>query len=388
MKKQKYDIIAGIPSYNSQETISYVAEQIGKSMKRYYKTKHCLIVNCDGRSTDNTTKNFLNSKTNIEKKVIETPPNIRGKGHQFRLLFKFIKKHNVKINIVNDSDLRNINPEWVKLQIDSILRKGYDYATPYYSRYKYDAQITKHICYPLVYGLLCKDIRQPIGGDFVFSSKVSNYWLKCKWHENAKLFGIDIFMTSNSILGNFKICQVNLKSKIHDVKDPAKTLGPMFTQVLSTFFGIIVTNSRKLKKFKKVEKIPLLGSKEQGKPQEFGVDIQNTKKSFVDGFNKNKINLKKILQKEDYNKIQNMIKNNNVNIPCDWWAKLVYDFIIAYKKYNGNNFVLQSFIPLWFSRIYTFVNETSKMNTNEAEILVKKQAKEFFKQRGYLLKRL
>lgn len=388
MKKTKqYDIIAGIPSYNNQNTISYVAEQIGRSMEKYYANKHCLIIDCDGGSTDNTTKNFLDSKTKIEKNVIKTPPNITGKGNVFKLLFRKIKKHNSKIGIVNDSDLRSINEQWVKLQIDSILKNHYDYATPYYSRYKYDGQITKHVCYPLIYGLFCKDIRQPIGGDFSFSSKLSNYWLECKWPANAKLFGIDIFMTTNAILGNFKVCQVNLKSKMHDAKDPAKTLEPMFIQVLSTFFDIIISNKEKLKKFNKVEKVKLLGSKEQGKPQQFKVDIQNIKNSFIKGFNNNKKNIQKILQKEDYNKIQNIVKNKNIIIDNKLWTKIVYDFIIAYKK-QRNNFVLRSFIPLWFGRIYTFINETSNMDTNKAEILVKKQAKEFFKQRSYLLERL
>lgn len=388
MKKTKqYDIIAGIPSYNNKNTISYVAEQIGKSMEKYYTNKHCLIICCDGGSTDNTTKNFLDSKTKIEKKVLKTPPNITGKGNVFKLLFREIKKYNSKMGIVNDSDLRSINEQWVKLQIDSILKNNYDYATPYYSRYKYDGQITKHVCYPLIYGLFCKDIRQPIGGDFSFSSKLSNYWLECKWPANAKLFGIDIFMTTNAILGNFKVCQVNLKSKMHDAKDPAKTLEPMFIQVLSTFFDIIISNKEKLKKFNKVEKVKLLGPKEQGKPQQFKVDTQNIKNSFIKGFNNNKKNIQKTLQKEDYNKIQNIVKNKNIIIDNKLWTKIVYDFIIAYKK-QRNNFVLRSFIPLWFGRIYTFINETSNMDTNKAEILVKKQAKEFFRQRSYLLERL
>ncbi|MFC2016507.1 glycosyltransferase [Chloroflexota bacterium] len=384
--KKNFDIIAGIPSYNNQDTISYVTEQIGKTFENHYKDKKCIIADCDGGSTDKTLNNFLNSKTKIKKIVISAKPGTTGKGTVFKNLFKYAKNATAKTIIVNDSDLRSINPKWVKLQIESI--KKYDYATPYYSRYKYDGQITNHLCYPLICGLFCRDIRQPIGGDFAFSQKLSNYWLKCKWAPNAKLFGIDIFMTTNSILGNFKICQVNLKSKIHDAKDPAKTLGPMFTQVLSTFFDIIINNNEKLKKFKKVEKVPLLGSKELGKPQEFSVDTQNIKKSFITGFNKNEKNMKKILQKEDYNKIQGIAHRENVSISADWWAKLVYDFIIAYKKQKGSNFVLQSFIPLWFGRIYTFINETIDMDTKEAEILIKKQAKEFFKQRDYLLEKL
>ena len=390
MKKSKqktYDILAGIPSFNDQDTISYVVEQIGKSMEKYYKNKNCIIVDCDGGSTDDTLKKFLNSKTSIEKRIIKTLPPMTGKGAVFRLLFKLVKKLNVPIAIVNDSDLRSINPKWVKLQIDSI--KKYDYATPYYSRYKYDGQITNHLCYPLIYGLFCKDIRQPIGGDFAFSSKLSNYWLKCKWPVNAKLFGIDIFMTTNAILNRSKICQLNLGAKIHDAKDPGKSLGPMFRQVISTLFKIILENKNKLKNFKKVGKVALLGSNKLLKPQEFDIDVENMKKIIILQYKKNKEIIKKCLPKDDFEKLRRTIIYGEIYLGHEWWTKMVYDYILAYKKYEKmSNTILESFTPLWFARIYTFINETIDMNTKEAEVLIKKQAKEFFKQRDYLLDKL
>jgi len=52
------------------------------------------------------------------------------------------------------------------------------------------------------------------------------------WETDVARYGIDIWMTTNAIIQDFKICQANLGVKIHDVKDPAKHLGPMFRQVL------------------------------------------------------------------------------------------------------------------------------------------------------------
>jgi glycosyltransferase involved in cell wall biosynthesis len=346
-------------------------------------------MDCDGGSTDNTIHNFFNTKTKTPKRVIVATPGTTGKGNVFKLLFKYAKLSKAKTALVNDSDLRSINPKWVKLQLDSIEKHGYDYATPLYSRYKYDGTITKHICYPIIYGLFCRNIRQPIGGDFAFSGRLANHWLKCKWPVNAKLFGIDIFMTTNAILADYKICQVNLKSKVHDVKDPAKTLSPMFRQVISTLFKIIIENPKKLKNLHKVKEIPKLGEKNLGKPQQFSIDNEATKQRFVRGFTNRKEVIKKCLSKEDFTKLRTMVQYSNIYIPPEWWAKIVYDYILAYKKYeNKSSTILKSFIPLWFGRIYTFVNQTKNMTTAKAELLVKKQAQEFFKQRSYLLSRL
>jgi hypothetical protein len=46
-------------------------------------------------------------------------------------------------------------------------------------------------------------------------------------------------MTTNAITSNFKICQSNLGVKIHDAKDRAESLGPMFRQVVHTLFVLM-----------------------------------------------------------------------------------------------------------------------------------------------------
>ncbi|MFC1705028.1 hypothetical protein ACFLZ6_01725 [Nanoarchaeota archaeon] len=385
----KLDFIAGIPSFNNQNSISYVVEQIGKTIENKFKGKKGIIINCDGGSTDKTEKNFLNSKTNVVKQVLRTPPDITGKGNVFKLLFQFAKNHDAKALIVNDSDLRSINPNWVKLQIDSISKKGFDYSTPLYSRYKYDGTITNHICYPLVYGLFCRNIRQPIGGDFAFSSRLSNHWLKCKWPVNAHLFGIDIFMTTNTILGGYKICQVNLGAKIHDAKDPSKSLSPMFRQVISTLFKIIITNKDKINQLKKVEEVPILGGDKLKKPQQFAVNNEAIKNRFIEGYREHKDIIKKALPKEDFHKIRACALHNNVCINDAWWAKIVYDYILAYKKHESkSSTILNSFVPIWFGRVHTFINDTIDMTTEEAETVILKQAEEFYRQRDYLLDKL
>ena len=45
------------------------------------------------------------------------------------------------------------------------LQDGYDFVNPIYSRHKYDGTITNHVCYPLLNGVLCTNLRQPIGGE-------------------------------------------------------------------------------------------------------------------------------------------------------------------------------------------------------------------------------
>jgi hypothetical protein len=386
---QKADIIAGIPSFNNEQTIAFVAEQIGSGLKKDFPDKTCLIINCDGGSTDNTEKAFMESKTDVRKLHLRPPEGITGKGNVFKIVFEFATKLKADVVIVDDSDLRCISPEWVKKQIQSVY-DGYDYVTPFYSRYKYDGTITNNICYPLVYSLFGKDIRQPIGGDFAFSGKLADYWLnKCEWPVNAGLFGIDIFMTTNAILGGFKIAQLNLGAKIHDPKDPSKSLTPMFRQVISTLFKVVCTNLESIKEVDKIEEIPLLGGSTVKEPQTFEVDAEAMKQKLTAGYREHRVMMKQCLSEENLHKIRSMVLYDKVHITPELWAKIVYDYIHAFKRYEEkSSAVLQSFIPLWFGRTHTFVVESKDMGYDEAEADIKKQAEVFYKLRSYFFERV
>lgn len=383
---ERLDMLAGIPTLNSEDTISNVALQIGKAMEGRCDEGKCMIVDCDGGSVDNTSKNFLDTKTEIPKKVLHTPPGTTGKGVAFKVLFEHARKTGARTIIVNDADLRSINPEWVNLQLDSIEKHKYDYATPLYVRYKYDANITNHLCYPLIYAVFCRNIRQPIGGDFAFSGKLSDYWLREHWPPGANLFGIDIFMTAHAILGNSRICQLNLGAKVHHAKDPGKSLAFMFNQVVSTLFEIITANKERLCAMKKVLDVDVLGKEKTPKPQQMEIDEGIMKKAFTDGVREEEAVLKKYLPAEDVKRIKSCASSGDVSIDSELWARIVYSCILGYAAdEETRDAFIGSLIPLWFGRVYSFVEETKDMETKKAEVLVRKEAEEFFKQRCLLL---
>jgi len=217
---KEVDIIVGIPSYNEADNIDYVVKQVDKGLSKYYPKLKSLIINVDNNSPDGTKKVFENTKTKSKKLYITTRPGIAGKGYNFFNLFKVAKELDAKLIIVVDADLKSITPMWIRDLGEPILKEKYDFITPIYARHEYDGSITNHICYPLFYGLLGKNIRQPIGGDFSMSGDLVKYLMQQKWIVTTKKYGIDIFLTSHAIFGNFKIGQTNLGAKIHKPSAP------------------------------------------------------------------------------------------------------------------------------------------------------------------------
>lgn len=375
----KYDIIAGIPMYNSEKNIRHVVEQIDKGLSSY--NKKALILGIDGGSKDKTKDVFLNTKTKTEKKFMKEPKGVTGKGNAFKILFRFADKVKPQVIIVNDSDLKSINKIWVRKQIDAIYA-GYDYATPYYARHKNDGLITKNICYPIIYGLFGKNIRQPIGGDFAFSGKLASYWSKAKWPQNAGLFGIDIFMTTNAILGGFKICEVGLGAKIHQAKDPADDLSPMFEQVVDTLFEIVTTNKKAILKIDKLEHIKVL-KRDIISPSKVKVNSKKMKDICRSAISKNK----KFYQEIYSDQIVEEIKDGKISGLV--WTHILYESIEAYsrtKSKTKRKQIVKNLEPLWLGRNADFVKKTQLMSSRLAESLVKKQASAFWETREIYLK--
>jgi hypothetical protein len=143
--------------------------------------------------------------------------------------------------VVVDADLKSITPQWIQYLCEPLF-SGFQYVTPIYVRHKYDGSITNHIAYPLLRTLFGLRVRQPIGGDFGFSRRMAQAFLSEKiWNKRIANFGIDIWMTAVAIARRFNVCQTFLGTpKSHRTKDPAKHLGPMFMQVITTIFDLMI----------------------------------------------------------------------------------------------------------------------------------------------------
>nr|HID13204.1 glycosyltransferase [Anaerolineae bacterium] len=228
------DILVGIPSYNNASTIGHVVRMAAEGMVKYFPDMKPVLINSDGGSPDGTRQVVLDTPVPQGVEVIATEyRGISGKGSAFRAIFEAAKALGAKVCVVVDSDLRSIIPEWIELLAGPIVKEGYGYVTPFYIRHKYDGTITNNICYPMTRMLYGLDIRQPIGGDFGFSAELLDHYLgQDVWESDVARFGIDIWMTTTAINAGVRVCQAHLGVKVHDAKDPAQALGPMFRQVV------------------------------------------------------------------------------------------------------------------------------------------------------------
>ncbi len=389
MKKEqsnKYNIVVGIPSYNESDTIPYVTRTVGKGLEEYFPDKKSIIVNVDNNSPDNTKEAFLGTKTRIEKRYISTAHGIRGKGNNILNLFKFAKQVDAEVIIIVDADLKSITKEWIE-HLGRPVAEGYDYVIPLYSRHQFDGTITNHICYPAMFGMLSMDIRQPIGGEFAFSPRFIKYLLKQQWTESVRQYGIDIFMSLNAVLGDFKICQSGLGAKVH--KASAPKLGIMFEQVVETLLTILVQNkniwmSRNNGHFATLN---TYGLKVLAEPQELDIDILDLKEKCKKSYYKYQTDIKGLLEPYAFSRINEMFEMEAFDLTILLWTQIFYSLIYRYdisRNSEERTTVINALKPLYFARSLSFNYYTWKYNVKYSENEIRKAALGFASQKYYL----
>ncbi len=414
-KIKKVDILVGIPSYNTENTIGHVLKAVRLGLTKYFPKVKSIIVNSDSGSSDNTRKIVRNSMKDYKgletiliahemhpymrslhtpiSEMVTTFRGTPGKGKAFRRIFEIAHELKAKAVVVVDSDLRSITPEWIQLLAGPILFKNFDYVAPLYSRHKYDGTITNSLIYPLTRALYGKKIRQPIGGEFGFSAKVlSHYMEKDIWDTDVAYYGIDIWMTSVALANGYKICQSFLGAKIHNPKSVA-TLPPMFKQVMGTIFSLIEENQDKWKNIKGSKDLPTFGFQARVIPEEAHQDFNELFQHFHKGVKKRYLIWQEILKKENYKALEKVVQlpKKSFSFPAQLWVKIIYDYILFFHRFKYTFMemslpsVLESMIPLYFGFVASFVLKTKKMSNLEAEKEIEKLCLEYEKLKPYLV---
>ncbi len=431
------DIMVGIPSFKNAATIGYVVRAAHAGLVQYFPDLKPVLVNSDAGSSDGTQRVVIETEppeyvesillvrpTNKLDRVTITYPEIEGtggKGAALRAIFEIAAALDVQALVVVDSDLRSIVPEWIELLAGPILKGGYDYVAPLYSRYKYDGTITNTVTYPLTRALYGHRIRQPIGGDFGVSGDLVRHYLELDdWTPEISKFGIDIWMTTSALTGGFAVCQARLGAKVHDPKDPGSDLGPMFRQVVSTILRLAVAHPDSWLGVRGSHDVPAYGFERIIDPPPLEVNAIRLLEQFHAGSLTLADTWRRMLAPANVERVLALAADAGTmsetastrlgigsesddrhpdtatmaealagfHFPDDLWARVVYDLVLAVRKGDlETGAMVAALVPIYFGRVGSFVIENRHLTTADAEERVERQARQFELDKAYLVER-
>jgi hypothetical protein len=380
------DILVGIPSYNNASTIAHVVRMAARGMVEHLADLKPALVVSDGGSPDGTREVVLATEVpSAVTKIVTQYRGIPGKGSAFRTLFEIAHQLGARAVCVVDSDLRSIRPWWIDRLAGPIVREGYGYVAPYYNRHKYDGTITNNICYPTTRMLYGVDVRQPIGGDFGFSGELlSAYLSQDVWETDVARFGIDIWMTTTAINEGFRVAQANLGAKIHDAKDPAASLGPMFRQVVGTLFSLMDRYADRWKAARGSVKAPILGPVVEQEPEPVAVTLPALIEKLRAGLVEHGAVWAEILRPENMAAIRDIVAMPEAEYEFlpQRWAQILFDFAVAFSGQRETGLepqaIIDSMTPLYFGRTAGMVRRSVDMDTATFERQVVQRQAEIF----------
>ena len=436
------DIMVGIPSFKNAATIGYVVKAAQAGLVQYFPDLRPVLVNADAGSPDGTARVVVETEPPdyVEQILLVRPKNrlarvsltypqidgVGGKGAALRTVFQIAAALEVDALVVVDSDLRSILPEWVELLAGPILKGGYDYVAPLYSRYKYDGTITNTVTYPLTRALYGNRIRQPIGGDFgVSGDLVRHYLAQDDWTEDVSRFGIDIWMTTTALTGGFAVCQARLGAKVHDPKDPGADLGPMFRQVVGTILRLAREHADAWLPIHGSHDVPAYGFERMADPPPLEVNTLRLLSEFHAGALTMADTWAEMLAPASHRTVMTLADEagelvaaaqqrlgiagvgeraggtgegpstlaladalSTFHFPDDCWARVIYDLVVAARSADAPlERYVAALVPIYFGRVGSFIIENRTQTTDEAEERVERQAHEFELLKPYLIER-
>jgi hypothetical protein len=365
-----------------------------RGLEQFFPDHRCVLIVSDGGSLDYTRELAQQTKSATVPKIVTIYRGLAGKGTSLRAVFQAAERLGARAAAVVDADLRSITPAWMRALLAPVLNDGYDFVAPYYVRDKYDGTITNHIAYSFTRALYGKRLRQPIGGDFGFSRRMIEFIAHQEdvWESDVARFGIDIWLTTMAICEGFRVCEARLGTKVHDPKDPAASLGPMFRQVVGSMFSLMARYDRVWRNVHGSQPVPITGVMPDVVPEPVNVSVERLWQNFQAGHRHFATLWRDVLTAESAEAVERLAGSEMMHAalePRDW-AHIVYDFASTYHRWSRDRFKLvETMTPLYYGRIAAFVNQTVNMTTAEVERdVVEHQAEVFEAEKPYLLARI
>jgi hypothetical protein len=380
---EQADLLVGIPAYNNEATIGRVVKVAAEGLARYFPGYRGVVVVSDGGSTDDTRRvaAAVSLPEGVER-LVTTYSGIPGKGSAVKLIFDTARRLRCVGVAMVDSDLRSITPEWVDLLLRPVT-EGAGLVAPRYNRFKYDGTITNQVAYPFTLALYGVRVRQPIGGDFGLSKELVGLILDSPLWMNpyTPRFGIDISITHTALAHSLKVVEAALGVKVHDVKDPAAHLAPMFRQVAGALFTTMGLYASSWMMERPFQNLPLYDVGLRGKPESFTIDHHKAFQEFEEGYRRHRALILSALPEELVAVVREALKGGGFEAAS--WAKISFHFARAF--FDQGEGVLEGYRALWMGRVARFVQETIDMGEEEAEAKINREAEAFYHERRYLL---
>lgn len=402
------DIVVGILSYNSADSIRDAVRKSQEGLATYFPGRNYVLINADGGSRDGTQelaleavpdkKDFIQISYPVYPvhKLVPEYYGVPGKPNALRAIFSAAAERNAGACAIVDSKVRSLTPEWVQALVQPIEESGFDFVSPCYLRNRYEGTIITGIVYPLTRALYGKRMQQPVGGEFALSAKLLKSLAGAPQLEaDGGGFGsagsiIDIWLTVRALSGGFRLAQALLGPRILTHEEPAPEVSSMLAQTLGSVFTEMDRTATVWQRVRGSEPLPSFGVRDEVAPDPPPVDISPMIQSFRLGYQNLQDIWRLVLPPATLMALKRMSFETAESFRFDdaLWARVIYDFALAWRlRTIDRDHLLGALTPLYLGWVASYVNGVREISLDQAQDRIETLCLAYEAQKGYLISR-
>lgn len=397
------EILVAIPSRNNADTIGPVVRAAQTGLKKYFASRKTAVVHVDGASQDGTVERALDSSdsgiplvqtgfpVNPGQNHASALPGISGKGSALHTIFSLAQKLEIKGCVVVEGDLESMTPEWVARLAGPVLEQGCDFVAPVYARHKYEGALISGVAYPLIRALYGKRLRQPLAGDVGLSSRAMEHFLaQDVWKSETTLAAINLWMTTEALIGGLKLGQAFLGPKTHSHQEPPAELSDVLAAVTGFLFADMEKTATVWQRVRTSEALPPSGARFEDPSEPGPVHVRRMIEAYRFGQQSLREIWNRVLPPDSLLELKHLAEcpEEQFRFPDELWARILYDFSLGYRLRTFNrDHLLRAMTPLYLGWVASMILETQQTGTLQTEERLEKLCQAFEAQKPYLISR-
>ena len=275
----------------------------------------------------------------------------------YRAIWNVSARLGARACVVIASSVDTLTPQWIQALLQPVLENDSDLVAPCYAQHKFEGLLNTAILYPLTRAVYGKRILNPLGPDFGLSTRLF-----------ATLFQVDSSRLKSAGAGQFvpigaeatakgfRVCQAYLGKRTYPPAD-WKNVDSVLAEILGPVFFSMEQHAPFWQHIRFSEPVPTYGDAVPWIDESFAVDTRRLLEPFRLGFR----NLQEIwglvlpptalfeLKKAD------RLAPEQFHIPDELWARIVYDFALAYRlRTIARDHLLRAMTPLYLGWLASY----------------------------------
>lgn len=291
------------------------------------------------------------------------------------------------------SEMQSAPPEWVCELLHPLVESGADLVLPYYAPSRLHGLLNTSVLYPLTRSLYGKRIHNPLGPDVGVSRRLAQKMLGANHNGNNGAVQMHPLasLTPVAVCENLQICEAHVGARVYPPTDWT-SVSSLVAQVLGPVFQEMERCAAIWQKARGSVSLPARGETFSSAEDTTSADLNLNR--MVETFQLGVRDLQEIWSLVlppatlfELRKLSRM-KPEQVSLPDDLWARIVFDFALAHRLRTINrDHLLRSMTPLYLAWVASYARDLEHADAAAVEQRIERLSLAYEAFKPYLISR-